>query len=138
MLIPTRSRSGAPPSPSSSSGVLGDPQAGAHRPLGVVLVRGRHAEHADDRIADELLHDAAVAFDLRPSHLEVAGEHPVDVLGIGRLRERREPDQVAEERRDDLALLPGGRPQWRAALGTELEAAVSLESTDEAEATPGH
>ena len=38
-------------------------------------------------------------------HREVRGEHPVDVLGVGRLRRRVKPDEVAEQRRDDLALL---------------------------------
>ena len=99
MLIPTRSRSGAPPTPASSLGVLDDPKPRADRALGVVLVRGRHAEHPDHRVADELLDHPAVRLDLRPGHREVRREHPVDVLGIGRLRRRGEPDQVAEQRR---------------------------------------
>ena len=36
----------------------------------------------------------------------VAAQNGRDVLGIGVFRTGREPDQVAEEDRDDLALLP--------------------------------
>ena len=86
-------------------GVLGDPKSRANRALGVVLVGRRHPEDPDDRIPDELLHHAAVGLDLRPSHRGVGREHLVDVFGIGRLRGGGEPDQVAEERGDDLALL---------------------------------
>ena len=38
-------------------------EAGAHRPLGVVLVRHRRAPHRHDRVADELLDRPAVALD---------------------------------------------------------------------------
>ena len=89
-------------------GVLADPKARAHRALGVVLVGGGHPEDPDDRIPDELLHHAAVGLDLRPRHREVGGEHPVDVLGVGRLRGGGEPDEVAEQRGDDLAFLGDG------------------------------
>ena len=47
----------------------------------------------------------------------------VDVLGVGRLRGGGEPDQVAEQRGDDLALLgdrAGGSAERRAALLAEL------------------
>ena len=44
-------------------GVLGDPEAGAHGALGIVLVGGGNPEHPDDRIADELLDHAAVGLD---------------------------------------------------------------------------
>ena len=46
-------------------GVLGErllhAQRGAHRPLGVVLVRGRRAEERDDRVADDLVDPSAEA-----------------------------------------------------------------------------
>ena len=54
-------------------GLVGDPKGGADRALGVVLMRDRHAEDADDRVADELLDDAAVELDLRAGHREVGG-----------------------------------------------------------------
>ena len=46
-------------------GVLADPERRPDCPLGIVLVGRRHAEHPDDRIADELLDDPAVGLDLR-------------------------------------------------------------------------
>ena len=79
----------------------------------VVLMREGDPEDPDDRVPDELLHDPAVGVDLCPGHRGVGREHPVDIFGIGRLRRRGEPDQVAEEGGDDLALLatgPEGRP----------------------------
>ena len=45
---------------------------GAHRAQCVVLVDRRHAEDRHHRIADELLHGAAVPFDGLPYGLEVA------------------------------------------------------------------
>ena len=105
VLIPTRRRSGAPPTASSSSGVLGDPKTGAHGALGVVLVNGRNAEDSEDRVADELLHDSSVGLDVRAGHRSVGGEHLVDVFWISGLRGGGEPDQVAEQRGDHLAFL---------------------------------
>jgi len=45
-------------------------ERGPHRPEGIVLVRAREAEHRHHRVADELLHRAAVALDGDP-HLLV-------------------------------------------------------------------
>ena len=104
-------------------GVLHDPQGRADGALGVVLVCRRHAEDAVHRVADELLHHAAVALDLGPHHGEVRGQHPADVLRVGRLRRGGEAGQVAEERRDDLALLghlSARRGQGRSAFAAEL------------------
>ena len=104
---------------------LHDPEARADRSFRVVLVRGGHAEHAHHRVTDELLDDAAVVLDRGSHHLRVGVEHRVHVLGIRRLRQAREPDQVAEQGRDDLALLrhrPFGNRQRKAALGAELRA----------------
>ena len=42
-----------------------DRERSAHRTLGIVLVRDRRAEDGHDRVADELLHGAAEALDLR-------------------------------------------------------------------------
>ena len=100
-------------------GVLDDAQARAHGPLGVVLVGGGNPEDADHGVADELLHHPAVGLDLGPGHRGVGREHLVDVLGVGGLRGRGEPDQVAEQRGDDLAFLgdgPGRSAEGRGAL----------------------
>ena len=45
-------------------------ERGPHRPEGIVLVYLRETEHRHHRVADELLHDAAVALDGDP-HLLV-------------------------------------------------------------------
>ncbi len=86
-------------------GPVADPEGGSDGPFGIVFVRLRDAEHADDGVADELLDDAAVRLDLATRDREVAGQHPVDVLGIRRLGRRGEADEIAEQRGDDLALL---------------------------------
>ena len=75
-------------------------------------MRRGDAEHPDDRVADELLDDAAVGDDRGTCHPGVGLEHAVDVLGVRRLGHRGEADEVAEQDADDLALLePGHRPR---------------------------
>ena len=78
---------------------------GANRTKRVVLVRDRDAEDGHDRVADELLHRAAVALEDDAQILEVAAHARPQRLGVGRLAERGRADEVAEEDRDDLALL---------------------------------
>ena len=98
VVIPTRSSS------SSSSAKSPDRERSADGALGVVLVRGRRAEERHDRVADELLDGAAVALELGADALVVGAQDRLDVLRIHRLGLRREPDEVAEDDRDDLAL----------------------------------
>jgi hypothetical protein len=88
------------------TGPVADGQRGAHRPLRIVLVRDGRAEHGHDRIADELLHCAPEALRLAPHATVLARQERVDVLGIHRLRARGEADEVGEQHRHDLALLP--------------------------------
>ena len=109
-LIPTRSRSPV-------DAALADLEARPDGPKGIVLVRGRHAEYAHDRIADELLHDAAVPTDRGTCHRRVLVEHPADVLRVGPLRCRGEPDEVAEQDADDLPLLDARRGDGAVASG---------------------
>jgi hypothetical protein len=85
---------------------LDDVKRRPHGPLGVVLVGCRDAEHADNRIPNELLHRAAETLDL-PSGPVVIGAQPgLDLLGIGLVGLGGETHQVADEHADDLALLP--------------------------------
>jgi hypothetical protein len=115
---------------------LGDEsQAGPHRTLGVVLVNHRHAEDGDDGVADELLHRAAVALHDLAGEGVVATEQGVDVLGIRVRAHRRRSDEVAEERRDDLALLDDrrGRGQGRAALQAEARAVRQVRAAGRAD-----
>ena len=100
--------------------VVEDLQAGADRALRVVLVPHRGAEHAEHGIADELVHDPAEVLDRAFQQRVVHAEHRLDVLGVGLVRALREPDQVAEQDRDDLAFLAGGHAfERRPAVQTE-------------------
>ena len=78
---------------------------GSNRTERVVLVRDGDPEHRHDRVADELLDGAAVTLEDDAKILEVAPHPCAQRLGIGRLAERGRADEVAEEDRDDLALL---------------------------------
>jgi hypothetical protein len=80
------------------------PEAGPHGALGVVAMRDWGAEHSHDRVAEELLHDAAERFDFGLHPGVIGHEHGPNVLGVGLVRARGEVDQVDEQHRDDLAL----------------------------------
>jgi hypothetical protein len=73
-------------------------------PLGIVLGGVVGAPDGHDGVADELLDDAAVELDQPPADVEVARQQGADVLGVARLRERREPDNVGEEHGDQAPL----------------------------------
>jgi hypothetical protein len=89
---------------------------GADRPHGVVLVQRRDAEHGHHRVADELLHGAAVALQHRPHRREPARHHPAERLGVQPLAEAGRPGEVAEHHGHDLAgLAPAGRSRDRRA-----------------------
>ena len=79
-------------------------ECGAHRALGVVLVRDRRAPDGHHRVADELLERAAVALDDLTSDVEVAGQELARVLRVARLGGRREAHQVDEEHGDESPL----------------------------------
>ena len=102
---------------------LQDAQAGADRPLGIVLVRYRCTEDGHHRVADELLDRAAEALDLAAEASVVGPDPRAHVLGVGRVRAGGETDEVTKENRDDLPLLGHGRPRLlerRAALEAKL------------------
>ena len=75
----------------------------AQRPQRVVLVHDRSAEHGHDRVADELLHGAAVMLERHAHLVEVAGEHAPHQLRVARLAEVRRARDVAEDDRHRLA-----------------------------------
>ena len=85
----------------------------------VVLVGCGHAEHAHDRVADELLDGSAVCFD-RTSHLAEVVEHQLpDRLGIDPFGERGRSGDVREQQRRGLAPLILLRRQAHAAAVAE-------------------
>jgi hypothetical protein len=57
--------------PVLSLGPFADSKCGSNRPLRIVAVRDGRAEHAHDRIADELLDQASVVLDFGPNPLVV-------------------------------------------------------------------
>ncbi len=84
-------------------------EPGAHGPFGVVLVGGRHAPHGHHGVADELLDRAAVAGHDLAALVEVAAQQLAHVLGVARLGQRGEPDQVTEQ---DASSYDGSRHRW--------------------------
>ena len=99
--------------PGQRASLADELQRTSHSPLGVVLVRPGEAEHGEHGVADELLHGAAVLLDEPSRQGVVALQQPVDQLVVGGLRVRREGDEVAEQRGDDLALLGKSRRSCR-------------------------
>ena len=75
----------------------------------VVLAHDRETEDRHDRVADELLDDAAVTLQHATHLLEVARHEPVERLGVERLPERRRSGQVCKDDSDGLADLLGRR-----------------------------
>ena len=75
---------------------VADRQGRANGTLRVVLVRDRGAEQRDDGVADELLHGAAEALELRAYAPVVGGEQLADVLGIEPLGAARRADKIRE------------------------------------------
>ena len=61
-------------------------ERGPDRSLGVVLVRGRRAPDGHHRVADELLHRAAVPLDEPRAGVEVARQELADLLRVAGLR----------------------------------------------------
>ena len=105
VLTPTRRRNGEPSRESRPGSPSRDTKCRPHGTLGVVLVGRGDAEHPEHRVADELLDDAAVSLDRGARHGEVGTRAFGRRFRVRCLGQRREPDQAAEQRRDDLPLL---------------------------------
>ncbi len=100
-----------------------DRKPGAHRPLGVVLVRLRIAEVDKQPIAHVLRDKVVEAGDRFGDAAVIGADHLPQILGIETRRERRRADQIAEHHRQ-LAPFRGlfARPRSfgeRQAGGTE-------------------
>ncbi len=103
--------------------LLDDPERGPDRALRIVLVRHRGPEHGHRGVAHELLQGPAPPVDLPAEQGVVGTEDGPHVLRVGPVGPRGEADQVHEEDRDDLPLLPGRRRlERRAARAAEPEA----------------
>ena len=72
---------------------------GPHGTLGVSFGGRRGAPHRHHRVPDELLHYPAVPADHRARHREILRQQLPDRLRVLRLRQRGEPDHVAEKHR---------------------------------------
>jgi hypothetical protein len=109
------------------------PQCRTECPRRVVLVSGGNAERRHDRIADELLHRAALRLDLLAHGLEVGGEDLLQPFRIQLLAERRRAGHVREQDRDQPSFLAGGDvllQERRTAAGTEPAALRALGAAD--------
>jgi hypothetical protein len=87
----------------------GDLMRGAHRALGVVLVRHGMAEIGEDAVADEARDEALVARDRAAGERAVAAQRLEHVLGLQPLGERGRADHVAEHHRHRPPLEHRGR-----------------------------
>ncbi len=110
---------------------VADRERGAGRPLGVVAVRDRRAEHRHHAVADVLVDPAAEGRDEAVGAREETAEQAVHLLGVELARKRGEAHQVDEQHAHLAPLAPGraggrlrrvrrARLQGGAAGGTEL------------------
>ena len=81
-----------------------DRERGPDGARGVVLVRPRDPERGHDRVADELLHRAAVSADAAGRPLEEAVDAPAHDLRVRCGDERGRVDDVDEQHGCELAL----------------------------------
>ncbi len=117
---------------------LNNPQPGAYRALGIVLMGHRGAEYSHYRVTDELLNRGAVTFQLTPQPAVIGAEGSHDVLGVSPVSPAGRAHQIAEEHRDDLPLLcqaPWALRQRPAAVSTKTGSCSGLSP---APRTPGH
>ena len=91
-------------------------RGGTHGAEGVVLVELRQAEDGHDRVADELLDDAAVALELGAHRVEVARHDLPERLRVELLAHARRALEVREDDRHGLPKLLWRRPRPQAAI----------------------
>ena len=84
---------------------LHDPEPGAHGALRIVLVRLRVAVVDEEAVAEVLRDVSLEALDHLGTARLVGAHHLAEVLGVETARERRRPDEIAEEHRELAALL---------------------------------
>ncbi len=96
-------------------------EGGSHGAKGVVLVKGRDAEHRHDGISDELLHRPAVRFKGRLHLLEVASHDLAERLRIKAFAQTRRPGDVGEQHGDNLPRLSSGRGSLQRPAASQAE-----------------
>ena len=94
-------------------------QRGADGPHGVVVVRRRHAEHRQDRVADERFRPAPEPLDLLGHHPVERREHLAEPFGIEVRSQLRRSHQIDEHH--------GDQPPFRSRLDRDRSAAVGTE-----------
>ena len=77
--------------------------SGAHRPQCIVLVQRRQPEDGHDRVADELLDGAPMAFEHLLHGVEVPRHDAPERLGVEPFAEARRADKICEDDGDRLA-----------------------------------
>ena len=113
-------------------------QAGPDRPFGIVLAGRGRAPQGHHRIADELLHPAAVALDDLRHGREVAILQGPDLLGIAALGKGGEADEVSEEDGHQAPFgLGGGDGCGRRVCGRRGRDVIETRATGAAEAGDG-
>ena len=85
-----------------------DAERAADGALGVVLSRGRRAEERENTVPGEILHVAVERLHLADDPRYRLPDDELHVLGIEPLRKRGRADDVREDGRQDLPLLPHG------------------------------
>ena len=86
-------------------GIVTDRQRGTDGALGIVLSRDRRTEQRHHRIADEFLDGSAVTLELVAQAGVIGRQDRLDVFRIEPFGTCREPDEIAEHDRHDLAFL---------------------------------
>ena len=119
VLIPTCTSmgNGSPSSRPSSRRPVHHGERGADRAHGVVVVGRRHAEHRQDRVADERLGAAAQPLDLLGHHPVERREHLAEAFGVQVRRQLRRAHQIDEDH--------GDQPPLRGRLDRDRGAAVA-------------
>jgi hypothetical protein len=102
---------------------LPDRERCADGALGVVLMGFRRAEKRENCVAAELLEGASVGLELTADTCVVRSHERPHVLGIEVLGASGRPDEVDEDRGDDLSFLAWRRcgGKWASAKAAELE-----------------
>ena len=80
-------------------------ERGAHGPLRVVFVGDRRTEQGEDRVTDDLVDLPAERSDICHEALEAVVDQVLQLLGIHRLGETGEADEVGEQHRHDAPLV---------------------------------